>query len=118
MSHFNRDFQDVLTDLDDGQLHEELTRQLREVVRACRAAKQPGALTLKINIRPEGEKQLVVNAKVTPTIPAIKPNMTMFFASPDGDLLKDDPKQLPLKHVPMKPEPLRTLGSDNAGKGA
>jgi hypothetical protein len=112
-----RDFQDILTDLDDGNLHRELTAKLREVVRGVVAAKQPGALTIKLNVRMDGERQIVVNAKVTPTIPAAKPGMTMFFADESGDLRKEDPKQQPLRHLDRAtPAPLRTL--DGAPRGA
>jgi hypothetical protein len=111
-----RDFQDILTDLDDGNVHRELTAKLREVVRGVLAAKQPGALTIKLSVRLEGERQIVVNAKVTPTIPAAKPGMTMFFPDESGDLRKEDPKQQPLRHLDRTtPAALRTL--DGAPRG-
>lgn len=71
-----RDFQDILTDLNDGETHEELTAKLREVVRAVVASKQPGALTVKLNVRLEGERQVIITPKITPTIPAMKPGYT------------------------------------------
>lgn len=113
-----RDFQDILTDLDDGHVHEELTHQLREVVRACRTAKRAGSLTLKIDIRPEGERQFVINASVKPNIPTPKPGITMFFASDEGDLRKEDPKQIPLKHVDQRGgRVLREVEFNTEGKG-
>jgi hypothetical protein len=111
-----RDFVDVLTDLDDGHVHEELTAKLHEVVRAVIASKQAGALTLKISVRLEGERQLVVNAKVTPMVPAAKQGFTMFFTDENGGLRKDDPRQLPIRYVATTPQPLRTV--DKTDKGA
>lgn len=112
-----RDFIEIIADLDDGRVVEEMTRQLREVVRAARSSQKKGSLVLKIDIEPDG-RQFIVNAQVKPTIPTPTPGMTMFFANDDGDLRKDDPKQVPLKHVGAKPEALRTVGGEPAGKGA
>lgn len=104
-----RDFQDILTDLDEGRVHEELTHQLREVVRAVRKSNRAGKLTLTIDLRMEG-RQFVVNANVKPTIPTPKPGFTMFFADDEGDLRQEDPKQVPLKHIGDRPAaPLRTV---------
>lgn len=103
-----RDFQDILTDLDDGAVHERLTAKLRDVVNAVREAKLSGSLTLKITITPEG-RQFIVNPKITANIPTAKTGITMFFADEDGDLRKDDPKQVPLKHVNARPGELRTV---------
>jgi hypothetical protein len=104
-----RDFLDILTDLDYGNVNRELSAKLRDVVSAVVDSRQPGSLTLKISVRLEGERQVVVNAKVTPTIPAKKPSFTMFFHDADGDLVKDDPKQQPLRNLdaPRGPAPLR-----------
>jgi hypothetical protein len=116
MANERRDFVDVLTDLDDGHVHEELTAKLHEVVQAVIKSRQAGALTLKISVRLEGERQLVVNAKVTPTIPAAKPGFTMFFHDEAGGLRKDDPRQIPMRYVATPPQPLRTV--DKSDKGA
>lgn len=105
-----RSFVEIISDLDDGRVVEELTHQLREVVRAARVSEKKGSVTLKIDIEPDG-RQFIINASVKPTIPTPTPGMTMFFASDDGDLIKEDPKQEKLKHVDVKPSgPLRTVG--------
>lgn len=110
-----RDFQDILTDLDDGRLHEECAHQLREVVRAVGHTQQKGALTLRLEIKPEGRK-CVVTAKVTPTMPAQKQGLTIFFADEGGTLRKEDPRQLPLRHIERPAAPL--LSIDMPEKGA
>lgn len=114
-----RDFQDILTDLDEGHVHEELTRVLRDVVVGVRDAQQTGEVTLKLKIVPEG-RQFIVNAAVTSKIPTRKPGITMFFADENGELRKDDPKQIPLKHVAEKPgaRVLREVEFNTDGKGA
>lgn len=117
MGSDTRDFVDVLTDLDDGHVHEELTAKLHEVVRGVIASRQPGALTLKLSVRLEGERQLVVNARVTPTVPAAKPGFTMFFTDEAGALRREDPRQMPMRYVVEPPQPLRTVDT-KANKGA
>jgi hypothetical protein len=107
-----RDFQDVLTDLDDGHVHEELTARLRDLVTACRDSQQPGKLTLTINVKPDG-RQFVVVPKVTAQIPTRKAGITMFFADDAGDLRRDDPRQQQLRDVVnAAAQPLRTLATE------
>jgi hypothetical protein len=106
-----RNFVDIIGDLDDGRVVEEMTHQLREVVRAVRTSQKKGSVTLKIDIELDG-RQFVVNASVKPTIPTPAAGMTIFFANDDGELRKDDPKQIPLKNLDRKPEPLRTVGGE------
>lgn len=112
-----RDFQDVLTDLDSGELHRQLTEELAIVVAACRGTRKAGTLTLKISVKPEGEK-MIVGGEVTTKVPKGATMATMFFASDDGQLTRDDPRQLPLKHVPKAPENLRRLREENAERKA
>jgi len=114
-----RSFIEVVGDLDDGRVVEEMTHQLREVVRAARSAKKKASVTLKIDVTPDGDRQFIVNATVKPTIPTPTPGMTMFFATESGELRKDDPKQLPLKDVGKPAAPLRSIGGDaGADQGA
>ena len=107
-----REFIEILTDLDDGRVHEELTRKIRDVVIGARDAQQPGKLTLTITIKPDG-RQFVVLPKVKAEIPTAKAGQTMFFADDKGTLRKDDPKQVPLRNVPARPTEIRSVGSDN-----
>lgn len=101
-----RDFQDILTDLDDGRVHEQLTARLRDVVNGCREAQLAGSITLKITIAPDG-RQFIITPKITHNIPTAKAGITMFFADENGDLRKDDPRQVPLRHVNAKPTELK-----------
>lgn len=114
-----RSFLDIISDLDDGRVVEEMTHQLREVVRAARSAKKKAAVTLKITVTPEGERQYLVHAEVKPTIPTPTPGLTMFFATDGGELRKDDTKQLQLRDVTTKPAPpLRSVGDNASASGA
>ena len=99
-----RDFQDILTDLDAGSVHNQLTHRLREVVLAVQAATEAGQplcgeLTLKLTVKPEGTRQLIIVPKITAKLPQLKQGITMFFADKKGDLVKEDPKQLPLREA-------------------
>lgn len=103
-----RDFQDILTDLDDGEVHRRLTEKLRDVVNGARDANLAATLTLKLTVTPDG-RQFVVNSKITTSIPTPKTSFTVFFADDQGELRKEDPKQQQLRHVPKTPTELRTV---------
>lgn len=103
-----RSFQDVLTDLQDGEVHRQLGEALREVVRAVEATNQAGELSLKLSVRREGRMVCIV-PKVAKKIPTPKTEATVFFASTKGDLSLDDHKQLQLREVPKAPSSLRSI---------
>lgn len=92
-----RDFQDVLTDLDDGRVHEQLTELWPQVVRAVRETNKPGALTLTLALKYDRGAMIVVTPKVTTKMPAPSTSPTLFYADDEGNLTRNDPKQIPLK---------------------
>lgn len=101
-----RDFQDVLTDLDDGRVHEQLTKIWPEVVRAVRETNKPGSLTLTLHAKVERGTMVVVVPKVTTKLPAPGVSPTLFYTDEEGNVHRNDPKQLPLKNVTaLKPHP-------------
>lgn len=109
----SRDFTDLLVELDEGQTHEHLTAELRRLVQAVQETNKAGALVLTLNVKKsERGKTLIVNPKVVVKIPTPSSNATMFYATEEGSLQREDPRQMTLKHVggPSKGEkPLRTV---------
>lgn len=101
----SRDFQDVLTDIDEGRLHAQLTNQLAELVRACVATKKSGALTLTMNVKEEGNV-MVVGGSVKLKLPQPAAGASVFYATEDGDLRRDNPRQPVLRNVHMSPTPI------------
>jgi hypothetical protein len=100
-----RDFQDVLTDLDDGKVHEQLTKLWPEVVRAVRETNKAGTITLQLTAKLERGTMVVVVPKVTTKLPAPATSPTLFYTDEEGNVHRNDPKQLPLKNVTaLKPQ--------------
>jgi hypothetical protein len=101
-----RDFQDVLTDLDEGRVHEQLTALWPAVVKAVRETNKVGSLTLTLTAKLERGTMVVVVPTVATKMPAPATGPTLFYTDEEGNLTRDDPKQIPLKVV--APTPIRT----------
>ena len=106
-----RSFQDFLTDLSDGQVHEQLTAQMNELANAVNEHSKAGSLTITINLRKEG-RQAIVNAKSTLKVPQAQTEATMFYFG-QGGLTRQDPKQMILKNVVKEATPLRRVGGSS-----
>lgn len=101
------DFQDILTDLDEGKTHRQLGKLLRQVVTAVEETRLKGEITLKLGVTMEGTMVRVVPT-VTSKIPAPKSEATIFFANKGGDLSLDNKRQENLPHVGGR-TPFRTV---------
>lgn len=97
-----REFLDVLTDLDDGKVHAQLTRMLPELVKAVMDTGKSGSLSLTIKVKREN-RMLLVTSDVKTKLPQPATESTLFYATEEGVLRRDDPKQPALRHVPMNP---------------
>jgi hypothetical protein len=105
------EFVSVLSDLSDGEVNIELTRQLARVVKGCREANRTGAVMLRLSVKPVGDS-VMIKADVSAKIPAAAANETVFFAGENGALTREDPRQLELRNLPAAPvTPLRSLGN-------
>jgi hypothetical protein len=119
MARDERDFYDVIVDLDDGKVHHQLTLELRRLVKACCDTQKAGTLTLKIKAKPDG-RTVVITSDVRSTPPQPATGSTFFFPDEVGDLRREDPKQPPLRNLDVKPPtPLKTVKSEpTTDKGA
>lgn len=89
-------FSQQIAILSRGCTNDELTEELKEVVKAVRATGKSGTITLKLkvsmlNSRDENVVKLTPN--VTTTLPKKPPHETIMFSTADGSLLRDDPVQ-------------------------
>lgn len=109
----SRPFLDTLRDLRGGNVHDELSDALQEVVAAVSAEGKAGKLTLTISVKPAGAGQgaLLVVDDIKIAVPKPTNGGTIFYATPDNNLQREDPKQsrLPLRDVGAGPEP-REIG--------
>ena len=100
-----QDFQDFLTTIDDGRLHEQLTATLPRLVKQVRETNKVGELTIKLKFKPEGGGTMLVTPSVSVKVPAPAVNGSVLWTDEDGNTFDRDPKQLPLRAI--DPTPIR-----------
>lgn len=104
MAFEGKPFTDVIGELEGGDFLREVTELLYNVSLAVRETRKPGALKLSLKLTPTGKGSVELDAKVDATVPEHDRPTTIFFLSPDGTLLRNDPNQprLPLREVEMQ----------------
>lgn len=108
-----RSFVSILDDLDAGEVTSRLTDELKACVKGALKAQAKATLTLTLTVKPDG-RMFIVTQDIKAKIPTPKTAQTAFYATDDGELRREDPKQVPLRHVPQKPTPLRSLEQPEA----
>lgn len=98
-------FAQVLDTLRFGTLGDELTKELRKLTESCADTGRAGELTIKIKLKPGKGGQLEVIDDYSVKLPKPERGTTLMFATPDGNLTRNDPRQLELTG-------LRTIDSD------
>lgn len=98
-------FTDELRDLQRGALVEECTEKLAALVQAVAATGKPGKFVLELGVKraSKGSAALTVTSAVKVKAPdEDAENETLMFATPEGSLLTEDPRQsrLDLKVAP------------------
>jgi len=76
-----------------GATQEELSEQLSEAVNMARETGKPAEVTLKITVKPVGDGQYELRDKVSAKLPELQRGMTLMFGTPDGNLMREDPRQ-------------------------
>ena len=84
--------------------------QLSKVVSQVAARGKAGSFTLKIDLKPSTAGALAVKGTISTKMPVAAPAESLMWATPEGNLLADDPRQekLPLKMAESKPLPLKS----------
>lgn len=107
-----RPFAAVLQDINNGTLADQLALDVQDLVRAVRDLGRKGTLTLKVEVAPRkgNSSALNVTARRELKLPQEEPVESVFFADGEGNLLRDDPRQmaLPLRQV-ERPQPAAEL---------
>lgn len=93
-----RDFVEVITDLDDGKVNERGTKVLAELVAAVMETGKKGSLVLKLSVSKQGVMALV-KADLSARKPEPAVETSIFWATADGELRREDPRQLKLRTV-------------------
>ena len=95
----------VSVETDDGEIMQLLdlaSEKLAELVNAITNTGKAGSLTMKIELKPSTAGALAVRGDVKIKKPQRMPREALLWATPDGNLMADDPRQIKmeLKTVP------------------
>ncbi|MFP3564736.1 hypothetical protein [Paraburkholderia sp. SIMBA_030] len=97
-----RPITDTLRQIAGGMLLDHAGEQFAELVRAIDANGGTGKLTIELTVKKASRGgAMLVTGKSTSKKPADEPMEAMLFATPEGNLVADDPRQakLDLKRV-------------------
>ena len=88
---------------EQGSVHEDLSTALAGLVDDVVQHGKPGALTLKITVKPAAkggdDTMVIVTDQVVVKAPAGDRAQRIFFALPDGGLTRKDPRQMEFSDV-------------------
>lgn len=89
-------FNHVIAALNYGSTLEELSERLSQCVAASRDTGKASTLNLTLKIKPHRNGQYELAEKITTKIPDPERGITLMFGTPDGNLTRDDPRQIQL----------------------
>ena len=105
-----RPFNDLLREHRGGLTHDELSDALNELVAAVTEENRAGTLTFTVSIKPLGKADgLEVSADIKVKPPKKTPGAAIFFATPENNLVRQDPRQTTME--------LRDIGPAAAHRG-
>lgn len=93
----NRTFSSTVDSLRFGTLGDELTDKLRDLVATCATTGRAGAITLTLQLKPGKGGQIEVFDEIKVKAPKEEKGSTLMFATPENNLSREDPRQLPLE---------------------
>ena len=103
-------FPETILQMNNGATVAELGEALEKVVAAVRAAGKSGTVTLTVKVAPASKNStdvLMVESQVRTKLPEPERGMTIFYATEENRLVRNDPKQqqLPLRVVDIDVQP-------------
>lgn len=105
-----RPFYDFLREHRNGVTHDELADALNDLVAAVTEENKAGTLTFTVSIKPMGKSDgLEVSAEIKVKPPKKTAGVSIFFATPENNLVRQDPRQQSME--------LRELGPATAHRG-
>ena len=94
-----RPFNQILPELSRGATLERLTEALGQVTEAVEKTGQAGSLTLKLNMKSNGDGSVMIEEQISAKVPDADRGKTLFFVTADNDLSRRDPRQPDLPHI-------------------
>jgi hypothetical protein len=90
----SRPFMDFLREHRNGSTHDDLSDALQALVAAVTEEGKAGTVTLTIKVKPLGKSDgLEVAAEIKSSPPKAAAGVSIFFASPENNLVRQDPRQ-------------------------
>lgn len=108
-----RPFTDTLIALRYGTLADDLSEALHELTTKCDSTGKQGTLTLKLQLKPGKGGQIEVFDEIKLDLPKDEKGSSLMFATPEGNLQREDPRQLKiegLRQVDMETGELKKVG--------
>lgn len=93
----NTKFSKTLSQLNRGELDDELTKVISDVIKAVRETRKQGTVTLSLKIgmlNSRTENQIKITPQVSCKVPELDREESIVFSTADGDVLFDDPNQM------------------------
>lgn len=108
-----RPITDTLRHLEAGCLIDEASEKLSELVLAVDSTGKAGSITITLKLRKATAGALAVTGNVTVKKPAEPAIESLLFATPEGNLLTEDPRQakLELKPVAVEAKELKQINT-------
>lgn len=107
-----RPITDTLRLLDGGAFLDRCSDDLAALVKAVEATGKTGKLSITLDLKTLGNGAISITPKVNAALPEPKPDTTLLWATVEGNLTLDNPKQqrLDLRAVDMTTGELRNAG--------
>lgn len=100
---------ETLREIRRGAFLDEAAQGLQELVNRVTATGKGGTLTLKLSVSPAGRgssvRTVLVLDNIAVNLPSPDREVTVFFPTPNGDLQRSDPAQMPLGLTPVPSQP-------------
>jgi hypothetical protein len=109
----SKPFNETIVAMRYGTLNEDLTEALHELVQKCDSTGKKGELTLKLTLKPGKGGQIEIIDDITIKAPKEEKATSIMFATVEGNLIREDPRQLQiegLRTVDMETGELRKVG--------
>lgn len=109
-------FSEFLTDHARGQVDDEATATLVDLIAAVTATGKKGQMSVVIDVKPSGSRMVQVQASVAAKKPEPDAEVGVFYVDSDGHLRRDDPYQERLPIAEIDPTgPTRVQVVDSTG---
>lgn len=89
-----REFAEVLRDMENGDVNEDLTEQLQQLIGAVQDVRKGGTLTLTMTVTPTSRATVAMATAIKCKIPEHDRASTTFFVDDRQQLHREDPKQV------------------------